>query len=199
VPHIPVPIDTQHIGAIPEEGFMIREYELGLVINPDLNDEQTEALFLRIGQVIEAQGGEIVRLDKWGRRRMAYEIQRHHDGYYAFLEFRLESLHVREVERFLLVQENVLRHLATYRDPRAQAERRRREQEAASRQTAQAAQAAQAAQNAQAAQAAAAQAAQAVATPVEEVEVPVDAELAVSTPVGQDMSSSANGDEPEAE
>lgn len=118
---------------------MIREYELGLVINPDLNDEQLEAQLLRIGQVVESNGGEVTKLDRWGRRRLSYSIDRHREGYYAFMDLRLESLAVREVEGVLRVQEGIMRHLITWRDPRAQAERRRREIEEAARAAAQAA------------------------------------------------------------
>jgi len=135
------------IGAYPKENMMVREYELGLVLRPDLNDEEMEAQILRIGQQIETRGGEITRLDKWGRRRMAYGIQRYREGYYAFMEFRLDSLALRDLDRVMRVQENVMRHLITWRDPRAQAERRLREQRAAAVAAAQAAaQAAQAAQ-----------------------------------------------------
>ncbi len=112
---------------------MIREYELGLVINPDLNDEQLEAQLLRIGQAVEAQGGEVTRLDRWGRRRLSYQIDHHRDGYYAFLDIRMDSRSVREVENMLGVQEGILRKLIIWRDPRALAERRRREQEEAAR------------------------------------------------------------------
>jgi small subunit ribosomal protein S6 len=121
---------------------MIREYELGLVIDPDMGDEQLEAQILRIGQNIESRGGEITRLDKWGRRRLAYPIARHRDGYYAFMEFRIESRALLDLEAFVRVQEPIMRHLVTYRDPRAQAERRAREQRIVAQAAAQAAAAA---------------------------------------------------------
>jgi small subunit ribosomal protein S6 len=111
---------------------MIRHYELGLVINPDLSDEQIDAQMLRVGQSIETRGGQITHLDRWGRRRMSYPIQHHRDGYYAFIDMQMDSAAVREVERQLLVQENIMRHLLTMIDPRALTERaRRREMEAA--------------------------------------------------------------------
>jgi small subunit ribosomal protein S6 len=105
---------------------MVREYELGLVINPDLSDEQTEAQIVRIGQLIESHRGEISRLDRWGRRRLAYPVQRHREGYYAFLTFTVEGEAVREIERFLQVQEEIMRHLIVFLDPRTKAERQRR-------------------------------------------------------------------------
>ena len=118
---------------------MIREYELGLVIDPSLTDEQLENQIVRIGQSIEGQGGQIVKLDRWGRRRLAYPISRHREGYYAFINMRMDSRAVREVEGFLAVQESIMRHLMAYIDPRMQAERKRREQAEAARIAAQAA------------------------------------------------------------
>ena len=166
---------------------MLREYELGLVINPDLSEEQLEAQMLRIGQTIEGQGGTITHLDKWGRRRLSYPIGRHRDGYYAFIDMQLESLSVRDIERVLLVQEEVMRHLITFIDPRALAERRRRQELEATR-AALAAQRAEAIAhaNAEAAAAQAAQAANAQAAPTEAITTettPAQEATAKATPV----------------
>lgn len=121
-------------GAYPKDIHftMIRHYELGVVINPDLSEEQIEAQMLRVGQIIETRGGQITHLDRWGRRRMSYPIQRHRDGYYAFIDLEMDSAAVRDIDRQLLVQENIMRHLLTMIDPRALTERqRRRDMEAA--------------------------------------------------------------------
>lgn len=132
---------------------MVRDYELGLVINPDLSEEQIEAVIVRIGQTVEAREGTVVRLDRWGRRRLAYPIERHRDGYYAYLDLRMDTSAVREVERVVLVQEDIMRHLIMVIDPRMQEERKRRQEQEAARQAAmaqrQADMAAQAAANAQ--------------------------------------------------
>ena len=159
---------------------MLREYELGLVINPDLSEDQLEAQMLRIGQTIEGHGGTITHLDKWGRRRLSYPIGRHRDGYYAFIDMQLESLSVRDIERVLLVQEEIMRHLITFIDPRALAERRRRQELEATR-AALAAQRAEAIAHANA-EAAAAQAAQA-ANAESSAPAPVVNESAPETPV----------------
>jgi small subunit ribosomal protein S6 len=112
---------------------MIRQYELGLVINPDLSEEQIEAQVLRIGQAIEGQGGQVMHLDRWGRRHLAYPINRHRDGYYAFIDMQLESTVVHDVQQVLDVQEEVLRSLLTMIDPRTIAERQRRRELEATR------------------------------------------------------------------
>jgi small subunit ribosomal protein S6 len=160
---------------------MIRHYELGMVINPDLSDEQLEAQIVRVGQVIETRGGTIAHLDRWGRRRMAYPINRHRDGYYVFYDMELDSTVVGEVDRFLLVQENLLRYLLTMVDPRALAERqRRRDLEAARIATAQANAAQRAADQAAQAQAAAEAQANAAAAPVAVAPVEIAAPVAVA-------------------
>jgi len=146
---------------------MIRHYELGLVINPDLAEDQIEAQVLRVGQAIETRNGQITHLDKWGRRRMSYPIDRHRDGYYAFIDMDLDTTAVREVENLLRVQENVMRHLITMIDPRTIEERRRRHEQEANRAAAAAAMAAQRAADVAAAQAAQAARASEAAQPGE--------------------------------
>lgn len=161
---------------------MIREYELGLVINPDLNEEQIEAQILRVGQTIEGRGGQIVHLDRWGRRRMAYPIQRHREGYYAFFDVQMDSAEVRTVESVLRVQEDIMRSLLTTIDPRTIADRRRRQEQEAAR----AAQRAEAAANAAQAQANAPVAEAVPASEADAVVAPVAAEpVAVAAPVAE--------------
>lgn len=168
---------------------MLRQYELGLVFNPDLSEEQLEAQFVRIGQTIDAHEGQILHLDRWGRRRLAYPIGRHRDGYYAFIDLQMESLAVRDIERMLLVQEEVMRYLITYIDPRAQAERQRRQELEAQR-------AALAAQRAEAAAAHASELAAAQANG----EVPVAQEYepvaAATEPEAEALSDAAAPEEP---
>lgn len=152
---------------------MVRDYELGLVINPDLSEEQIEAQLIRIGQAVETRGGEVKKVDRWGRRKMSYAIDRHRDGYYTYLDLRLDSNAVRDVERVVRVQEDILRHLMIVLDPRTLAERRRRQEQEAAR----------VALQAQQAQARAEAAAAAANAPVAEEaavveEVPVVAEVA---------------------
>ena len=138
---------------------MARDYELGLVINPDAGDEQARSIVERVTQTVGAQGGQVVRVDAWGRRHLAYSIDRHRDGLYFWFDLIMPPTAVPEIERTLRVNESVLRHLITLRDPRVVTQKRQREaeldQQAAARAAEQAARAEQAAQAAQAAQSAA--------------------------------------------
>jgi small subunit ribosomal protein S6 len=109
-----------------------RDYELGLIINPEVSEEETRAVLDRVEQIVANYGGQIVRVNQWGRRRLAYPIERHRDGFYVFIDMILTPETVSELERTLKVSETVLRHMTKKRDPKAvQKEREEREARAA--------------------------------------------------------------------
>lgn len=111
---------------------MSRDYELGLIINPEVSEEETRAVLDRVEQIVANYGGQIVRVNQWGRRRLAYPIERHRDGFYIFVDMILTPETVSELERTLKVSETVLRHMTKKRDPKAvQKEREEREARAA--------------------------------------------------------------------
>jgi small subunit ribosomal protein S6 len=109
---------------------MARDYELGIVVNPDVGDEQARAIVERITHVIAAHEGQVVRVNAVGRRRLAYPIDRHRDGLYFYFDLTLEPGSVAEIERSLRVNEEIIRHLTLVRDPRVVAQLREREAEA---------------------------------------------------------------------
>ena len=111
---------------------MSRDYELGLIINPEVSEEETDTVLERVRQIVANYGGQIVRENRWGRRRLAYPIERHRDGFYVFIDMILTPETVSELERTLKVSETVLRHMIKKRDPKAvQKEREEREARAA--------------------------------------------------------------------
>ncbi len=89
----------------------MREYELMFVLTPDLQEDGVTATTERINALITNRGGEITKVDTWGRRRMAYPIQRHPDGLYTVMRFRLDANLTDELDRNLRLNESVLRHL----------------------------------------------------------------------------------------
>jgi small subunit ribosomal protein S6 len=106
-----------------------RDYELGFIISPEVNEEETRSILERLGQIVAQHGGQIVKVNQWGRRRLAYPIQRHRDGYYVFIDMILTPETVSELERTLKVSEIVLRYMLTKRDAKAvQKEREEREE-----------------------------------------------------------------------
>ena len=151
---------------------MARDYELGIVINPEVGDEQARAIVERVTQTITSNSGQVVRVNAWGRRRLAYPIQRFRDGLYFFFDLILEPSTIAEIERTLRLNENIIRHLMKVRDPRVVAQQRQRDIELDAQREAEAK--AQAAAEAARAEAAA----NAPAAEATEVEAPAQAEEA---------------------
>jgi small subunit ribosomal protein S6 len=91
----------------------MRRYELMLVVRPDVADDKSQALVDRTTRQIVAAGGQIVKVAPWGRRRLAYPIDRHREGSYQIILFEAPSDAISELEHTLLITEEVLRHLVT--------------------------------------------------------------------------------------
>lgn len=91
----------------------MRRYELMLVLRPDVADDRSQAVIDRTTRQIVASGGQIAKVAPWGRRRLAYPIQRHREGSYHIVLFDAPGEAVTELERGLLITEEVLRHLVT--------------------------------------------------------------------------------------
>jgi small subunit ribosomal protein S6 len=96
-----------------------RDYELGIVFSPEASEEETRSVMDRIEQIVAHREGQIVRVNQWGRRRLAYPIDRHRDGFYVFIDMVLTPETVIEIERTLKVSEIVLREMVRKRDPKA--------------------------------------------------------------------------------
>jgi small subunit ribosomal protein S6 len=91
----------------------MRRYELMLVLRPDLADDKVQATLERTTRAIAAGGGQIVKQAPWGRRRLAYPIDHCREGSYYVLLFEAPATAITELERGLLISEEVLRHLVT--------------------------------------------------------------------------------------
>ena len=89
----------------------MNEYELVSVIHPRLNADETAAAVANIQSQIEANGGEMLSTDVWGRRRLAYPINHLLEGTYVLMTFRLPPQGAPVVEALLRISEQVIRHL----------------------------------------------------------------------------------------
>ena len=110
----------------------MRRYELMLVVRPDVADDRSQAVIDRTTRQIVALGGQIVKVAPWGRRRLAYPIDRHREGSYHIVLFDAPGEAVTELERGLLITEEVLRHLVTRVERPARPARRDGEEDAES-------------------------------------------------------------------
>jgi small subunit ribosomal protein S6 len=95
----------------------MRRYELMLVLRPDVADDRSQAVIDRTTRQITAAGGQILKVAPWGRRRLAYPIERYREGSYHIVLFQSPPDALVELEHGLLITEEVLRHLIT-RDER---------------------------------------------------------------------------------
>src|ERR1035438_10348166 len=88
-------------------------YETIFIAEPEISNDQVDQLINKIKQVITANQGTLSGEDRWGRRRMAYAIHGHKEGYYAVLNFTAEAPVVNAIEHLYNVTDSVIRHLTT--------------------------------------------------------------------------------------
>jgi len=101
----------------------VRRYELMLVFSPEAPDERISAIIDRTTRQITAAGGQIIKVAPWGRRRLAYAIDRHREGAYHIVVFEAPTTTIAELERGLLITEEILRHLVVRQERPARAMR----------------------------------------------------------------------------
>jgi small subunit ribosomal protein S6 len=94
-----------------------------LVFRPDAPDDRISAIIDRTTRQITAAGGQIVKVAPWGRRRLAYAIDRHREGAYHIVVFESPTEAIAELERDLLITEEVIRHLVVRQERAARAVR----------------------------------------------------------------------------
>lgn len=88
----------------------MRNYELMYIIRPDVEQETVQAVVEKFQGII-VNGGEIVKHDIMGKRRLAYEINKHRDGTYVLVQFTGSTAVVTELERVLKITDEVIRHM----------------------------------------------------------------------------------------
>ena len=93
-------------------------YELTYIINGVLNDDQIRGLINRVRKFIEENDGEIIELDEWGTRRLAYQINKKRNGFYVNLIFKAEGSLIGRLERALEIEDDILRYLTLKMDPK---------------------------------------------------------------------------------
>lgn len=89
----------------------MRNYELALVLFSTLSEEQKVAELEKVKGLITRFGGEVVGVDDWGKRKLAYEINKQKEGFYYFIKFTAETSAPVEIENRIRIMETVLRYL----------------------------------------------------------------------------------------
>jgi small subunit ribosomal protein S6 len=89
----------------------MRDYELMVVLTPELDEDGVTAATDRVKTLVTSRGGEVVDVQAWGRRRLAYPIQKFRDGFYAVAKLKLSPEAAEPLDRGLRLSEAVMRHL----------------------------------------------------------------------------------------
>ncbi len=88
-----------------------RVYETTFIANAALEDQDIDAVIAKVSNYIENHGGDIQEINKWGRRRLAYPINKKYNGFYVHIVFEALSNTIPILERFLVLEDTILRHL----------------------------------------------------------------------------------------
>ena len=91
----------------------MRIYEIIFILRPDVPEEETEQMIEQVKTVITSGGGVVDKVEQWGKRRLAYRVQRNTEGYYVLIQYSLETNAgvAKEVERRLRVSDLVMKFL----------------------------------------------------------------------------------------
>lgn len=95
---------------------VLHEYELVVVMDPEIPEEDVPAAIERVTTAITSRGGAVDDVQPWGRRKLAYPIKRHMEGNYILSNIRLDPARAHELESNLMISEEVLRHLLIRKD-----------------------------------------------------------------------------------
>jgi small subunit ribosomal protein S6 len=99
----------------------MRRYETIFIASPVLTDEQVDELVRNFEGIIAEQGGELLKTDKWGRKKLAYEVQKFSEGYYTLFEMNAGSNLIAELERRFRNNDSVIKFLSVRMDEQAKA------------------------------------------------------------------------------
>ena len=103
----------QHRGVSQEGVGSLYPYETLVIIDPRPTEEEVAALLSRLQEIVKGLGAQVGKVESWGKRRMTYEIRKQREGTYAVLELTAEPPVMKEFERQLRLNEQVLRFVTT--------------------------------------------------------------------------------------
>ncbi len=95
---------------------MKRPYELGFIIPSSVLEQDTKRVIEMVKGWVEDLGGEVTNVDYWGRRRLAYPIEDYREGYYVFLLMDFPTEQIKELERRIKLNDQIIRHLVVRQD-----------------------------------------------------------------------------------
>jgi len=94
----------------------MNKYELALVVSAKLEDEARDAVVEKAKSYITRYNGVITEVEEWGKKKLAYEIQKMHEGFYYFIQFEADATAPAEIESHMRIMDNVLRYLVVKKE-----------------------------------------------------------------------------------
>ena len=94
----------------------MNKYELAVIVSAKLEDEERAATIEKVKEYITRFGGTVTGVDEWGKKRLAYEIQKMKEGFYYFVQFDAESDVPAQLEAQVRIMESVIRYLCVRQD-----------------------------------------------------------------------------------
>ena len=94
----------------------MNKYELALIVSAKIEDDARAAVVEKAKEYITRLGGTVTEVEDWGKKKLAYEIQKMHEGFYYFIQFEADAQCPAEVERHVRIMDNVLRYLVVRKD-----------------------------------------------------------------------------------
>ena len=94
----------------------MNKYELAVVVNAKLEDEERAAVIEKVKEYIVRFGGTVTDVEEWGKKRLAYEVQKMKEAFYYFIRFEAESTVPAEIESRVRIMDNVIRYLCVRQD-----------------------------------------------------------------------------------
>lgn len=96
----------------------MNQYEGIFIINTTLDPQAIKKATTDIQDILTREGGQIVNVEEWGRRKLAYEVKKHSDGHYVLVNFDLPGVKISRVKELVILNENIIRHIIVRRVPR---------------------------------------------------------------------------------
>jgi small subunit ribosomal protein S6 len=94
----------------------VRNYEAMYILKPELEEEAINTTVTRFEDVVKNSGGEIVKTDRWGKRRLAHEVKGYSEGFYVLMYIKAPNNVSQELDRVLKIHDDVIRHLVIKTD-----------------------------------------------------------------------------------
>lgn len=89
----------------------MNKYEMTVVVNAKIEDDERAAIIDKCKALVERFGGTVTNVDEWGKKRLAYEIQKMKEAFYYFIQFEADSTAPAEIESRMRIMDNVIRYL----------------------------------------------------------------------------------------